>query len=220
MEKLITTEDFWMEVDNCLSCLNSSCATECDLSPALRLLWQGAEEGEPVLMYLWAEFLLWGSYTADEGWCTYTFEKMMPDNKEVQRAAEETLDYCDPDYSIPLSFTDEDECVLAVHDAYKWYVRSANAGYVPAGLWLAWCAKRGIVTKPDEEESRQWLDHVQKLPAVADLLPCELQESSPTPQFRSINSSVLSLLHSPTLASIHDHRKNHSLDKDGPQEKP
>ena len=26
------------------------------------------------------------------------------------------------------------------------------------------------------------------------------------------NSSVLSLLHSPTLTSIHDHRKNHSLD--------
>ena len=35
------------------------------------------------------------------------------------------------------------------------------------------------------------------------------QESSPTPQF---NSSVLSLLYSPTLTSIHDHRKNHSLD--------
>ena len=38
------------------------------------------------------------------------------------------------------------------------------------------------------------------------------QESSPTPQFKSINSSPLSLLHSPTLTSIHDHRKNHSLD--------
>ena len=38
------------------------------------------------------------------------------------------------------------------------------------------------------------------------------QESSPTPQFKSINSLVLSLLHSPTLTSIHDHRKNHSLD--------
>ena len=38
------------------------------------------------------------------------------------------------------------------------------------------------------------------------------QETSPTPQFKSINSSALSLLHSPTLTSIHDHRKNHSLD--------
>ena len=38
------------------------------------------------------------------------------------------------------------------------------------------------------------------------------QESFPTPQFKSINSSALSLLHSPTLTSMHDHRKNHSLD--------
>ena len=38
------------------------------------------------------------------------------------------------------------------------------------------------------------------------------QESSPTLQFKSISSSVLSFLHSPTLTSIHDHWKNHSLD--------
>ena len=42
--------------------------------------------------------------------------------------------------------------------------------------------------------------------------PGDSQESSLTPQFKSINSSGLSLLHSPTLTSIHDHRKNHSLD--------
>ena len=30
--------------------------------------------------------------------------------------------------------------------------------------------------------------------------------------FKSINSSALSLLHSPTFTSIHDHWKNHSLD--------
>ena len=39
--------------------------------------------------------------------------------------------------------------------------------------------------------------------------PRDSQESSPTPQFKSINSSALSLLHSPTLTSIHDHWKNH-----------
>ena len=33
-----------------------------------------------------------------------------------------------------------------------------------------------------------------------------------TPQFKSINSSALSFLYSPTLTSIHDHWKNHSLD--------
>ena len=36
-------------------------------------------------------------------------------------------------------------------------------------------------------------------------------ESSPTPQFKSINSSVLSFLYSPTLTSIHDYWKNHSF---------
>ena len=42
--------------------------------------------------------------------------------------------------------------------------------------------------------------------------PRDSQVSSPAPQFKSINSSVLSFLHSPTLTSIHDQRKNHSLD--------
>ena len=51
---------------------------------------------------------------------------------------------------------------------------------------------------------------------IQDLFPLELtdwspcspkdsQESSPTPQFRSINSLVLSFLYGPTLTSIHDY---------------
>ena len=68
----------------------------------------------------------------------------------------------------------------------------------------------------------QLLQHSFQRNPRADLLhnglvgsPCsprDSQESSPTPQFKSINSLALSLLHSPTLTSIHDHRKNHSLD--------
>ena len=42
--------------------------------------------------------------------------------------------------------------------------------------------------------------------------PRDSQESSPTTQFKSINSSVLSFLNSLTFTSIHDHWKNHSLD--------
>ena len=38
------------------------------------------------------------------------------------------------------------------------------------------------------------------------------QESSPTSQFKSIKSLALSFLYSPTLTSIHDYWKNHSLD--------
>ena len=48
-----------------------------------------------------------------------------------------------------------------------------------------------------------WFD----LPAVQGTL-----KSSPTPQSKSINSSALSFLYSPTLTSIHDYWKNHSFD--------
>ena len=37
-------------------------------------------------------------------------------------------------------------------------------------------------------------------------------KSSPTPQFKSINSSELGFLYCPTLTSIHDYWKNHSFD--------
>ena len=36
--------------------------------------------------------------------------------------------------------------------------------------------------------------------------------SNPTPEFKSINSSALSFLYSPTPTSTHNHWKNHSLD--------
>ena len=65
------------------------------------------------------------------------------------------------------------------------------------------------ISRPSNEHSglisfrMDWLDHL----AVQGIL-----KSSPTPQFKSINSLVLSFLHSPTFTSIHDHWKNHSLD--------
>ena len=39
------------------------------------------------------------------------------------------------------------------------------------------------------------------------------QESSPTPQFKTTNSSALSFVYSPTLTSIHDYWKNHSFEE-------
>ena len=41
--------------------------------------------------------------------------------------------------------------------------------------------------------------------------PRDSQESSPTPQFKSINSSALSFLYSPTLMSIKDRVESHLL---------
>ena len=47
--------------------------------------------------------------------------------------------------------------------------------------------------------------------------PRDSQESSPTPQFKSINFSALSLFHSPALISIHDYWKNHTNYLEWPQ---
>ena len=42
--------------------------------------------------------------------------------------------------------------------------------------------------------------------------PKDSQESSPTPQFKSISSLVLNFLYSPTLTTIHDYWKNNTFD--------
>ena len=65
-----------------------------------------------------------------------------------------------------------------------------------------------------QHQSFQWIfttDFLQDGLVGSPCSPRDSQESSPTPQFKSINSLVLSFLHSPTLTSIHDHWKNHSL---------
>ena len=51
-----------------------------------------------------------------------------------------------------------------------------------------------------------------ELTGLISLLSKDSQASSPAPQFKSINSSVLSLLYGPTLTSVHDYFKNHSFD--------
>ena len=55
-------------------------------------------------------------------------------------------------------------------------------------------------------------DLLQNLLVGSPCSPRDSQESSPTTHFKIINSLALSFLHSATLTSIHDHRKNHSLD--------
>ena len=66
-----------------------------------------------------------------------------------------------------------------------------------------------------QQQSFQWIFRVDFLWDLLVWSPCsprDSQESPPTPQFKSINSSVFSFLYSPTLTSIHNHWKNHSLD--------
>ena len=66
-----------------------------------------------------------------------------------------------------------------------------------------------------QHQSFQWIfrnDFLQDGQVGSPCSPRDSQEASLTPQFKSINSSVLSSLFSPTLTSIHDHWKNYRLD--------
>ena len=67
-----------------------------------------------------------------------------------------------------------------------------------------------------QHQSFQWVFRTDFLYDGLVGSPCsprDSQESSPTPQFKNINSLALSFLYSPTLTSIHHHWKNHSFDE-------
>ena len=63
-----------------------------------------------------------------------------------------------------------------------------------------------------QHQSLQWRTDFLQDWLVWSCSPRDSQESSPTPQFKSISSLVLSFLYSPTLTSIHNYWKNHRFD--------
>ena len=66
-----------------------------------------------------------------------------------------------------------------------------------------------------EHQSFHWIIRIYFLQDGLIGSPCSLrdsQEFSPTPQFKSINSSALSLLYGLIFISIHDYWKNHNFD--------
>ena len=71
--------------------------------------------------------------------------------------------------------------------------------------WV-WCLHQVDKLLELYRQSFQWIFRVHLLYDWLVWSPCcprDSQESSPTPQFKSINSSVLSLLFGPALTSIH-----------------
>ena len=94
-----------------------------------------------------------------------------------------------PTFSLPSSSVFSNESVLRNRWPKYW---SFSVSISPSNEYLGLIFFR-----------MDWLD----LLAVQGTL-----ESSLTPQCKSINSSLLSFLYSPTLMSIHDYWKNHSLD--------
>ena len=96
---------------------------------------------------------------------------------------------CRPFLLLPSIFPNIKESVLCIR--YQIIGVSASESVLPM-IFRTDCLQEGLVGSPCS--------------------PRDSQEYSLTPQFRSINSSLLSFLYSPTLTSIHDHWKNHSFD--------
>ena len=70
-----------------------------------------------------------------------------------------------------------------------------------------------------QHQSFQWIfrtDFLQDWLVGSPCSPRDSPESLPTPQFKSINFSVLSFLYTPILTSIHDYWKKPQLWLDGP----
>ena len=84
------------------------------------------------------------------------------------------------------------------------------SGSFPTSQLFAWGGQSiGVSTSVLPVNTQDWSPLEQT--GWISLQSKDSQESSSTPQFKSINSLALSFLHSPTLTSIHDHWKNHSL---------
>ena len=82
--------------------------------------------------------------------------------------------------------------------------------------WVSSLHQEAKVLEPQlQHQSFQGIFKVDFLHDWVAWSPCcprDSWESSPTPQFESINSWVLSFLYGPTLTSIHDYWRNHSFD--------
>jgi len=168
-------EHFWDEMKRCLATFEQPYQHDHQLAPAMELLRKGAEDGDPALMFLWAEFLFWGTFTNDSDWGIRASLEDMSSDVELYKTTELYFSYGD-NYSSSTQFlleNPDEEDEIWSSGAYEWYVKSANAGYVPAICWLAWCAKRGIGMHADNEKMNHWLELIKQFPPVSDLIPPE-----------------------------------------------
>ena len=72
-------------------------------------------------------------------------------------------------------------------------------------------AIQAYLKKQEKSQIKNLTLHLKQLEKEEMKNP-RVQESSPAPQFKSINSLALILLYGPTLPSMHDYWKNLSFD--------
>ena len=89
----------------------------------------------------------------------------------------------------------------------------AASGYFPMSQLFAWGGQSTQVSAlHDSFQRNPRCDLLLNGLVGSPWSPRDSQKSSPTPQFKSINSLVFSFLYSPTFPSIQDYWKNQSLD--------
>ena len=129
---------------------------------------------------------------------------------------------CRPSCPSPTPRVHSNSCPLSwwCHPTISTYVVpfSSHLQSFPASGYFQWVSSLHQVAKVLEfqlqHQSFQWILRTAFLWNGLVGYPCsprDCQESSPTPQFKSINSSALSLLYGSTLISIDDYWKTIAL---------
>ena len=150
-------------------------------------------------------------------------------NYDISSVAQSCLTPCEPwtaARQASLSITSF-QSLLKVSPSSRWCHLTISSSVVPFSSHLQsfpasgsfkWVSSSHQVDKVLEfqlqHQSFQWIfrtDFLSEGLVGSPSSPRVSQESLPTPQFKSINSSALSFLYSSTLTSIHDYWKDHSL---------
>ena len=108
---------------------------------------------------------------------------------------------CRPLFLLPSIFP-------SIRESVQWASSNQSVQWVSSSHQVAKVLKL-------QHQSLQWVfrtDFLQDWLVWSPWSPKSSQESSPTPQFKSISSLMLRFLYGPALTSIHDYWKNNSFD--------
>ena len=154
-----------------------------------------------------SDFIFLGSKITADGDCSSEIKRHLLLGRKVMTNLDSILKSRDITLPTKVHLVKAVVFPVVMYGCENWTIKKADRRRIDAfELW--YCSFSFNISPSSEHPGlisfrMDWLD----LLAVQGT-----QESSPTPQFKSINSLALSFLYSPTLTSIHDHRKNHSLD--------
>ena len=155
--------------------------------------------------HLWphivSDFIFWGSKISADGDCSHEVKRCLLLGRNVMTNLDSMLK--SRDITLPTKIRPVKTMFFPVvmYGCERWTIKKAEHRSIDA--FELWCWNKLLRVPRSARRSSQSILVYWFLKCWRSLLP---------PQLKSINSSVLSFLYSPTLTWIHDHWKNHSLD--------